>query len=355
MSRVLVTGGAGFIGSHTADALRERGYKVRILDNLTDHDGKWPSYVQRKGFELLRGDVRRKEDWIKALRGVDLVFHFAVHKDFETDFSNFFLTNTVGLALLYEVAAERKLPLKKIVIACDQAVYGDGFYECSHSSGGHRVFHAELRPWAQLLKSDWDILCPHGKSATPIPFREDQKVGPINSYGISKYSAEILGMRLGRTFELPTVVLRYSIVQGPRQSLHNHFCDPLQDFLTQAMTDRPLAVFEDGEQTRDFVNIKDVVAANLLVLESPDADFEIFNVGGDRPCKLIDLARRVKEFTNSPSEVTLGNFRRSDIRHAVSDISKLRKLGWRPRRSIDHSIQDYLDWVISLAPRPARV
>lgn len=347
MARVLITGGAGFIGSHTADALAKKGFKVRLLDNLqsASHGGKWPPYVIRRGFELAKGDVRKKEDWEKALKGVEYVMHFAAHKDYRPDFSNFFLTNTVGTSLLYEVAVEKKIPLKKVIVASSQAVYGDGFYECAHK-GAPRIFHAELRSWDQLLKNHWDILCPHHKGARPLPFREDQKVSPTNSYGISKYAAENLSLRIGRTFEIPTTVLRYSVVQGPRQSLRNFFSDPLRIFVVQALTDEPINVFEDGEQTRDFVNIDDVVAANLLVLQKAQTNFEIFNVGGGKGYALIDLAKAVKRITNSPSEVISGNFRRTDIRHAVSDISKLRQFGWRPARTIEHSIDSYLKWIL---------
>jgi dTDP-L-rhamnose 4-epimerase len=346
MARVLITGGAGFIGSHTADALKDKGLKVRLMDNLSadSHGNRWPDYVSRKGYELVKGDVRRKEDWAKALAGVDYVMHFAVHKDFRPDFSNFFLTNTVGTSLLYEVAVEKRIPLKKVVIASSQAVYGDGFYECDH--GAHKIFHAELRSWEKLLECHWDIVCSHGKPAKPLRFREDQKVAPVNSYGISKYAAENLSLRLGRTFEIPTTILRYSVVQGPRQSLHNLFSDPLRVFVLQALGDEPITVFEDGEQTRDFVNVKDVVSANVLVLQKPQTNFEVLNVGGERAVKLIDLAKAVKRITGSPSEVVLGNFRRTDIRHAVSDISRLKKYGWRPKRSTEDSIRSYIDWIL---------
>ena len=181
--RILITGGAGFIGSHTADALRKEGYRIRILDNLARpvHDGRWPDYVKNKGYELVRGDVREKVAWSKALRGAKWVYHFAAYQDDRPDFSTFFETNTVSTALLYELIAAKKLPVKKIILASSQFVYGDGKYACVHAKN---CFYPELRTLEQFEHKKFDILCPHGKPARFIPFREDQHLNPTNSYGL---------------------------------------------------------------------------------------------------------------------------------------------------------------------------
>jgi dTDP-L-rhamnose 4-epimerase len=341
----LVTGGAGFIGSHTADALAAKGYAVRILDNLQQevHRGKWPRYVQRKGYDLIRGDVRRKRDWIRALANVDYVFHLAAYQDQRPDFSTFFETNTVGTAFLYEVAVERSLPIRRIVIASSQFVYGDGIYRCAHGNST-RTFRPELRTREALEARRFDVLCPHGKPATFSPFTEDQPLTPTNSYGLSKESIERLALRLGKTYRLPTTLLRYSIVQGPRQSPLNLYSGALRIFVTQALAGKPITVYEDGRQKRDFVNIADVVAANLAVLRSRDAAFEIFNVGGGKAWPVLQFARAVKRLSGSPSEIVVGGYRRTDTRHAVSATTKLQGLGWRPRFTIEHSIADYLAW-----------
>ena len=343
--KILITGGAGFIGSHTADALSKLGYKIRILDNLKlpVHTGQWPNYVLGKGYELIRGDVRKKGDWIKTLKGINYVYHLAAYQDQQPDFSKFFQTNTVSTAFLYEIIVEKKLPIKKIILASSQFVYGDGCYCCSHNK--KNIFYPELRSLSQLKAEKWDIYCPHKKSAKLIPFKEIQELNPTNSYGLSKVALEKLALRLGKTYNIPTVILRYSIVQGARQSPHNLYSGALRIFITQALAAKPITVYEDGNQLRDFVNIKDVVRANLLVLKNPKANFEIFNVGGDRAYKILDLAKRVKKITKPTSPIVISGFRRTDTRHAISDISKIKKLDWHPRYTAEDSIKEYLKWL----------
>jgi len=340
---ILITGGAGFIGSHTADALAKKGYKVRILDNLEPvvHKGRWPRYLLNKGYELIKGDTRRRNDWLKALRGVDYVYHLAAYQDQRPDFSKFFHTNTAGTALLYEVAVEKHLPLKKVVIASSQFVYGDGKYQCRHNG---TFFYPELRSEKQFKSKQFDILCVHGKPAKFLPFREDQPLMPTNSYGLSKEALERLALRFGKTYSIPTTILRYSIVQGPRQSPYNLYSGALRIFVSQALKNKPITVFEDGNQLRDFVNIHDVVRANLLVLKNQKTNFEIFNIGGGRAYRVLDIAKLVKKITKSKSEILISGFRRTDTRHAVSDISKLKKLGWRPKFKPQDSITDYVEW-----------
>lgn len=340
---VLITGGAGFIGSHTADALRAKGFRVRILDALLPpvHDGAWPSYVRGKGFELMRGDVREKAVWARALKGVSFVYHLAAYQDQRPDFSNFFGTNTVSTALLYEVAVAKQLPIKKVILASSQFVYGDGRYSCTHTE---KEFYPELRTLAQLKKKQFDILCPHGALARSHPFREDQQVTPTNSYGLSKIALEELAMRLGKTYGIPTTALRYSIVQGERQSPHNLYSGALRIFITQALRGNPITVYEDGRQRRDFVNVHDVVKANLLPLTTARTDFKIFNVGGGKAYTVLAFAKLVQSVAGSRSKIVTGGFRRTDTRDAVSDISKLKKLGWRPRFTPERSVRDYIAW-----------
>lgn len=343
-SSVLITGGAGFIGSHTADALAKRGYKIRILDNLepvVHKSGKWPNYLAGKGYELMRGDVRRKKDWLKALRGVDYVYHLAAYQDQRPDFGKFFEVNTVGTALLYETAVEKKLPLKKIVIASSQFVYGDGKYRCPRDK---KFFYPELRSEEQFKRKQFDILCGHGQEAEFFPFVEDQPLTPTNSYGLSKQALENLALRFGKTYGIPTTILRYSIVQGARQSPHNLYSGALRIFVTEALSEKSITVFEDGKQLRDFVNINDVVTANLLILKKKESDFGIFNVGGGRGYRVLDFARLVKNITASAAEIKVGGFRRTDTRHAVADISKLKRLGWNPKFKPEDSIRDYVRW-----------
>lgn len=348
MHRILITGGAGFIGSHTADALAKSGYKIRILDNLEPvvHPKGWPSYLRGRGYELVRGDVRNKKDWEKALHGVSCIYHLAAYQDQRPDFSKFFHTNTVGTAFLYEVIAEKRLPVKKVVVASSQFVYGDGKYKCSHPTrkGESKSFYPEPRGVERLKRGKFDILCLHGKPAKQVPFREDQPLSPTNSYGLSKEALECLALRLGKTYRIPTTILRYSIVQGARQSPHNLYSGALRIFATQALSGKLITVFEDGKQTRDFVNIKDVVAANMLVLHKKEANFEVFNVGGGEAWSVFDFAALVKRLAQSASRIKIGGFRPTDTRHAISDITKLEKLGWLSRFTPEDSVREYLEW-----------
>lgn len=341
--KILITGGAGFIGSHTADALSKKGYSIVILDNLEPpvHDGRWPKYVLNKGYKLIRGDVRKKADLLKALKGVSYVYHLAAYQDQRPDFSKFFETNTVSSAMLYELIVEKKLPVKKVVLASSQFAYGDGMYKCGHSD---RVFFPELRTEKQFKSGKFDITCGHGIPGKFIPFRENQQLTPTNAYGLSKEAIERLALRFGKTYGIPTTIFRYSIVQGPRQSPRNLYSGALRIFVTQALAGKPITVYEDGNQTRDFVNVNDVIAANVLALKNKKADFEIFNVGGGKAWKVADFAKLVKKIIPTKSEIIIGGYRRTDTRHAVSDVSKLEKLGWKPKFGPEKSVKDYAEW-----------
>lgn len=338
---VLITGGAGFLGSHTADALAARGYRVRILDNLQSevHAGRWPGYIKRRGFELIRADVRDKAAWMKALPGSDFVFHLAAYQDQRMDFSRFFTTNTVSTSLLYECAVELGMRLRGVVLASSQFVYGDGAYRAAG-----RVFYPELRALKDLRARRFEIQAPGGGPARFVPFREDQPVTPTNSYGLSKYALEMAALRLGKTYGMPTTVMRYSIIQGARQSPRNLYSGALRIFVSQALAGVPITVYEDGLQLRDFVNVHDVVSANLLAMRSRQARYEVFNVGGGKAIRVIDFARQVKEITQSDSPILVGKFRRTDTRNAVSDTRKLEALGWRPRYGTADSIREYVAW-----------
>jgi dTDP-L-rhamnose 4-epimerase len=220
-------------------------------------------------------------------------------------------------------------------------VYGDGIYRCAHSGSS---FRPELRSQAALDTADFDVRCPHGRVADFSPFREDQPLTPTNSYGLSKEAIERLSLRLGKTYNIPSTLVRYSIVQGPRQSPLNLYSGALRIFVTQALAGQPITVYEDGRQKRDFVNVADVVAANLTVLRHPAAKFEVFNVGGGKAYSVLAFAKAVKRITGSNAPIVIGGYRRTDTRHAVSATAKLRGLGWRPRYGITKSIGDYVAW-----------
>ena len=277
----LISGGAGFIGSHTAEALLRAGYNVRVLDNLSPpihrSTSEWPEWLP-KDAERILGDVRNRDDWRKALRGVDVVFHLAAYQDLLPNFSQFFHVNSVGTALLYELIVAEKLPVRKVVVASTQFVYGEGRYHCTKDG---EVFPDGRDP-QRLSKGLWDAVCPKcGGDIQPLPLLETH-ANPKNQYSIAKYSQELMAIALGTNYGIPSVAMRYSIVQGPHQSFRNAYSCVLRVFTLQMMSNRAPSVFEDGRQLRDYVNVHDVAQANLLVLERDEANYEVFNVGGGR-------------------------------------------------------------------------
>ncbi len=349
--RILITGGAGFIGSHTADALIAQGHKVRIMDNLhpTVHpEGRPPGYLP-SGTEFFKGDVRRMADWQKALDGIDAVYHLAAYQDYLTDFSTFFAVNAVGTALLYEVlvAQKARFKVKKVIVAASQAVMGEGRYICPQCATDPADYvYPRIRLEAQLSRGQWDHLCQCcGQPLKWVP-SDESVISPCNQYALSKHSQEQIAIELGKRYGIASVVMRYSIVQGPRQSLYNAYSGAMRIFALSLLCNRRPLIYEDGKQVRDFVNIADVVAANLLVLERPEADWQVFNVGGGKPWEIIDFYRKMEELTGRSLEPRMqGYYRYGDTRHIVSDISKLRKLGWQPKHGVDKSITDYWNYL----------
>ena len=343
--KVLVTGGAGFIGSYTVDLLLARGREVRVLDSLTlpvHPKGELPDYFPADDVEFIHGDVRDRGALERALPGVDAVIHLAAYQDYLTDFSKFFHVNSVGTALIYELIVENKYPIQKVVFASSQATYGEGKYLCSE----HGPQYPELRPIERLLLRQWDSLCPvcHGPIA-PVP-TDEARVNPHNQYAMSKYTQEMIALNLGQRYRIPTVGLRYSITQGPRQSFSNAYSGICRIFTLRLMNDRPPIAYEDGQQLRDYVSVDDVALANLLALEDERANYQVFNVGGAAVLTVLEYARLVADVLGKPiAPLVPGEFRFGDTRHVVSDITKLRALGWQPNVPLRQIVADYAAWV----------
>lgn len=340
--RILVTGGAGFIGSHTVDALLARGHDVRVLDSLEPpvHAGRRPDYLPA-GVELIVGSVTDRAVFAHALEGVEAVFHFAAYQDYLTDFSRFFLTNSVGTALLYELIVTGRLPIRKVVVASSQAVYGEGAHVCP----AHGMQHPDQRPAEQLERHDWEIRCPVCGERTKPTWTSEAVVRPHNSYGLSKRDQEEIALQLGRRYGIPSVALRYSIVQGPRQSFRNTYSGALRAFAVRALAGKSPVLFEDGLQVRDYVSVQDVVRANLLVFEEARADGRAFNVGGNRRVTVWELAGLVVRSAGvSVAPEIPGLYRVGDTRHIFSDVSPLADLGWSPLVEQATMVDEYLHW-----------
>lgn len=344
--RVLITGGAGFIGSHTADALLRNGYAVRVLDSLEEpvHPGhRVPEYLDKR-IEFIRGDVRDAHALLEAMRGCDAIYHLAAFQDYLPTFSRFFDVNVTSTALIYELIVREKLPVKKVIVASSQAALGEGLY---HDAAG-RPLLPDIRPTERLERGEWEIPAPSGFTG-PLRWQptDETVANPQNQYGLSKIAEERVALSLGKRYEVPTVAMRYSITQGPRQSFYNAYSGACRVFCLSFHLGREPMIYEDGQQIRDFVNIQDVVDANLLVLHDKRADHEMFNVGGDKPYTVAEFASAVAEVfgVSNYSPIPCGKYRFGDTRHICSDVSKLKRLGWKPTRSIHDSVEAYKGWL----------
>jgi len=347
MFKVLVTGGAGFIGSHTVDLLLKKGYEVRVLDSLTPpvHPRRGrPTYLP-EDVEFILGDVQNRNDMERALQGVRAVFHLAAYQDYLTDFSKFALVNDGGTALLYEIIVNRRFPVEKVILGSSQAVYGEGKYQCSK----HGAQYPPMRSLKQLETGDWEVKCPTcDEQMKPLPTNES-RVNPHNQYAVSKYAQELYALTLGKRHGIPTVALRYSITQGPRQSIHNAYSGLLRSSVIRLLNKLPPVIYEDGQQLRDYVYVGDVAQANLLALEKDTAKFEVFNVGGEKPVTVLEYVRMLlKVWSKDIRPEIPGQFRFGDMRHVFSDISRIEtSLGWQPVTPLEEAAQQYITWAQS--------
>jgi len=336
---VLITGGCGFIGSHTADRLIEEGHVVTILDKLTKpvHQDGIPSYMNDK-CEIIVGDVNDRETLLNAMRGVDAIYHLAAFQDYLPTFSKFIDVNVTSTALIYELILEYNLPIKKVIIASSQAVLGEGLY--SDMEGGR--FVPSMRTEEQLQSGYFE----HGKDYRWLPTPE-KYTNPQNPYGMSKLFEETYALNLGKRYGIPTVALRYSIVQGSRQSFYNAYSGACRIFCLSFHQGIGPTIYEDGNQVRDFVNIHDVVDANLTVLYDERADYEAFNVGAGKAISVMDFALIVANIYgfHDYDPTPCAKYRFGDTRHICSDITKLKELGWKPTRSVYDSVTEYKSWL----------
>jgi dTDP-L-rhamnose 4-epimerase len=343
--RVLVTGGAGFIGSHTCDLLVELGHEVTVLDALTapvHRDGR-PSYLT-PDVELYVGDVRNRELLANLLRRTDAVYHFAAYQDYLPDFARFVDVNVLSTALIYEFAVAERLDLQRVVVASSQSAMGEGLYRCPND--GEQL--PGMRPESALAAKDWEISCPQCGGELELARTPERISNPQNAYGMSKYAEEMQAINLGRRYEIPTVALRYSIVQGPRQSVYNAYSGACRIFCLHYAQGGAPTVYEDGGSIRDYVNIEDVAAANALVLTHEDAIGRVFNVGGGTAYTTWEFAEIVRAHygSNLPARIT-DEYRFGDTRHIFSDTSALQGLGWRARNTPVESVAAYAEWLKS--------
>ena len=371
--KILVTGGAGFIGSWTVDLLLEKGYQVRILDSLQPrvHPHGKPDWVPVEA-EFIQGDVANREEMAAALEGMDYVIHLAAYQDYMPDFSSFIHTNAESSALLFEliVSDPKRYPVQKIVFASSQSVCGEGRYFCpscarekdlefsikdSDQSGRVHSYALPPNPYPltpnprsleQLQRGDWDLHCPDCDGYLEPVLIDEDAVSPGTAYGISKYAIELLADRLGRRYGIPTACMRYTYVQGPRNSFYNAYSGIARRFALRLMHGIPPTIYEDGGQLRDYVNVRDVAKANVLVMEAPRADYGVFNVGGGRAVTVLEFAQIMLDAFGSDIEPQIsGEFRLGDTRHTISDNSRLQALGWEPTIPVEQNVEEYVNWI----------
>ncbi|MBK6008960.1 NAD-dependent epimerase/dehydratase family protein [Ramlibacter ginsenosidimutans] len=353
MQKVLITGGAGFIGSHLADELLAHGYRVRVLDSLDPQvhgEGRRrPDYLA-KDVELVVGDVNDREKVDEALKGVDAVYHFAAAVGVGQsmyEVAHYTRVNNLGTAVVLE--ALTKNPVERLIVASSMSLYGEGLYR-GHSGGPRMVGERTLE---QLKSGQWEFLAEDGSVLQPMPTPETKQPALASVYALSKYDQERLCLMIGRAYNIPTVALRFFNAYGPRQALSNPYTGVLAIFASRLMNDNPPAIFEDGLQQRDFVSVYDIARACRLALETPDAAGETFNIGSGQPRTVREIAAKLAKVVgkeNVQPEI-LGKYRVGDIRHCYADIGKAQRiLGYAPQVQLEDGLVELASW---LASQPA--
>ena len=345
---ILVTGGAGYIGSHLVDALVERDYQVTVLDNLepqVHRSGTWPSYANAKA-QYVKGDVRDRSVFEPLVLRSQAVVHFGAavsvgQSMYQVD--RYVDVNTRGTALLLDILVNAKHSVEKVIVASSIGVYGEGAYRCAT----HGAVAPTIRSEQQLAMRDWEQRCPEcSEHVTSIPTPEDKTLYRDNIYSMTKYHQEEMVLLIGKTYGIPSVAPRFFNVYGPRQSLSNPYAGVAAIWLSRLLNGKQPIVFEDGGQLRDFVSIHDVVDCLVLMLEKPGADHLPVNIGSGETVTLLDIAKLLGCLLGSSIEPqTTQTGRKFDIRHNTADISRARQaLGFAPKVSLEQGFSELIDW-----------
>jgi len=346
---VLVTGGAGFIGSHLVDALVAEGHRVRVLDALVGqvHGADAQPLHLNSEAEFIQADVCDRASVDKALAGIDVVFHEAAEVGVGQsmyEIERYVRANDLGTAVLLEAVLGRQNQIKKLVVASSMSIYGEGAYECEKCG----KVYPQLRPSEQLLARRWELECSScGEQLKPAPTSEDKPLFPTSVYAVTKQDQEQFCLAIGRSYKIPTVALRYFNVYGTRQALSNPYTGVCAIFSARLLNGNAPMIFEDGEQTRDFVHVSDIVQANLCALKTDRAHYQAINVGTGTATSVREVCNLLASGLglNLEPEI-IGKYREGDIRHCVSDITRARTLlGYEPKVSLATGIPELLGWV----------
>lgn len=351
---VLVTGGAGFVGSHLVDALLRRGDRVRVLDDLLPqaHPTGKARFLSKEA-ELLVGDLRDPAMCARALEGVEVVHHLGGmvgNGQSMYDVRRYVDVNATGTATLLEAILARRDRIRRLVVASSMVVYGDGAYACPTHG---KVSHVE-RPIARLRARLWEPICAScGAEVRAIATDEDHALRPTSTYGVSKLAQEQLSLVLGRAYGLPTIALRYLNIYGSRQALSNPYTGVAAIMTTRLRNGKPPTIFEDGEQARDFVHVSDVVRANSAAADAPaDACGAAYNVATGRRVRIAEVARLLARHlgVHIKPEIT-GAFREGDIRHCFADVTRAtNRLGFQAKITFEDGVRELVEWASNESP-----
>ncbi len=351
---ILVTGGAGFIGSHLVDALVEKGHRVRILDSIVEqvHGDKIPEFLNKEA-EFIKADVCDADAVRKALDGIDVVYHEAAEVGVGQsmyEIVRYVKANDLGTAVLLEEIIKRPGQFRKLVVASSMSIYGEGAYICESCD---KTIYPQLRSSEQLEAHRWELECGTcGAELQPSGTTEEKTLFPTSVYAVSKQNQEQYCLSVGRAYKIPTVAFRYFNVYGTRQALSNPYTGVCAIFSARLMNNERPVIFEDGGQTRDFVHVSDIVQANLLALETDKADYNAVNVGTGRAISVGGISQLLAKGLGKNIEPDfVGKFREGDIRHCVSDISKAKDLlNYQPKVNLEEGLMGLLDWVKDQRP-----
>lgn len=347
MKHVLITGGAGFIGSHLADELLDKGYEVRVIDNLAPQvhgsDRRRPTYLSRD-VELVVEDIRNPDAVRRALRGIDAVYHFVAVVGVGQSMyqlAHYTSVNNYGTGVLLEALIEK--PVERLIVASSMSMYGEGLYR---DSAG-KLYPQVARSLEQLERHDWELRSPEGEVLTPVPTPEWKTPSLESVYALHKYDQERMCLMIGRAYGMSAVAMRFFNAFGPYQALSNPYTGVLAIFASRLLNNKAPILFEDGNQLRDFVSVKDVARACRLALEVPAAAGKVFNVGSGCRYKVSEVARKVAQVLGKRIEPEIaGRYRVGDIRHCYPDISLAREvLGYEPELLLEEGLVDLAAWL----------
>jgi len=338
---ILITGGAGFIGSHLADELLAHGYRVRVLDDLTPQvhgDGERPDYLSPE-VELVTGDVRDPDAVSRAVEGADAVVHLAARVGVGQsmyELAEYTAVNSLGPAVLLEALLRR--PVERLLLASSMSVYGEGLYRAADGS----LVDGVERPREQLERGEWEL-----PGLEPVPTPETKQPVLASAYAVTKFGQERLCLMFGAAYGIPTTALRPFNTYGPRQALSNPYTGVLAIFASRLLNGRPPLVFEDGRQRRDFVSVFDVARAFRLALESDRGAGEVLNVGSSESVTVLEIAERLARILEVDVEPEpLGRWRAGDIRHCFADVTRARELlGYEPQVDLETGMRELAEWL----------